>query len=118
MDFTSFLSVPIVVVCLIVGYIIKHVVSDETIQNKWIPVIVTCLGIVISVVLVVAGGAAVTAEAILTAVITGGISGASSTGFQSAFQAFLDKPSVTVPETVTETINTENEVDDTAEAEG
>ena len=90
MDFSTFLSIPIVVLCLIVGYIIKHIVSDETIQNKYIPVIVTCLGIVVSVVLCVCGGGTITAEAILNAVICGGISGASSTGFQSAFAAFID----------------------------
>lgn len=92
MDFSTFISVPIVVVCLIVGYIIKHLVSDETIQNKYIPVIVTCLGIIISLVLAVTGGDAVTSASLLNAVIAGGISGASSTGFQSAFAAFVETP--------------------------
>lgn len=90
MDFATFLNIPIVVGCLIVGYIIKHIVSDETIQNKYIPVIVTVLGIAISVIILISGGGVVTAETILTAVITGGISGASSTGFQSAFAAFVE----------------------------
>lgn len=94
MDFSTFISVPIVVVCLIVGYIIKHLVSDETIQNKYIPVIVTVLGIVISVILTATGGSPVSSEAILNAIIAGGISGASSTGFQSAFAAFVEKPEV------------------------
>lgn len=93
MDFTSLLVIPIVVLCLITGYIIKHVVSDEAIQNKWIPVIVTIEGIVVNVILCLCGaGVVVSAEAIVNAVIAGGISGASSTGFQSAFAAFIEKP--------------------------
>ena len=92
MDFSVFVSVPIAVLCLIVGYIIKHLISDETIQNKYIPVVVTILGIVVSVILTVCGGGVITAEAILTSVICGGVSGAASTGFQSAFAAFIEKP--------------------------
>lgn len=95
MDFSVFVSAPIAILCLIVGFIIKHFISDETVQNKYIPVIVTILGIIVSVILTVCGGGVITAEAILTSVICGGISGAASTGFQSAFAAFIEKPSVT-----------------------
>lgn len=95
MDFSVFVSAPIAILCLIVGFIIKHLISDETVQNKYIPVIVTILGIIVSVILTVCGGGVITAEGILTAVICGGISGAASTGFQSAFAAFIEKPSIT-----------------------
>ena len=95
MDFSVFVSAPIAILCLIVGFIIKHLISDETIQNKYIPVIVTVLGIIVSVILTVCGGGVITAEAILTSVICGGISGAASTGFQSAFAAFIENPSIT-----------------------
>lgn len=90
MDFTSLLVIPIVVLCLITGYIIKHIVPDDKIQNRWIPVIVTIEGIIVNVILTVCGPAAVTAEIIVNAVVAGGVSGAASTGFQSAFQAFIN----------------------------
>lgn len=112
MDFSTFISVPIVVVCLIVGYIIKHLVSDETIQNKYIPVIVTVLGIVISVILALTGGDAVTSEVVLNAVIAGGISGASSTGFQSAFAAFVEKPKAPESESESEDKTPEDKKDE------
>lgn len=97
MDFSSFLVVPIVVLCLITGYIVKHIIPDTTIQNKWIPVIVTIEGIIVNVILAVSGVglAGVTAESIVNAIVAGGISGASSTGFQSAFSAFIENTTQT-----------------------
>lgn len=92
MDFFSTILVfPIVILCLLTGYVIKHVVSDETIENRWIPVIVTLEGVVVGFILCLCGGEPITAELILNGIIGGGVSGAASTGFQSIFAAFISK---------------------------
>lgn len=91
MDFTTLLVIPIVILCLLTGYVLKHIVPDETFENRWIPVVVTIEGVVVGMILCLFGGAPVTAETLLSAIIGGGVSGASSTGFQSVFAAFVNK---------------------------
>lgn len=90
MDFFSTILVfPIVILCLLTGYVIKHVVSDEAIENRWIPVIVTLEGVIVGFILCLCGGEPITADVILNGIIGGGVSGAASTGFQSIFAAFI-----------------------------
>lgn len=88
----SFLIPTIVVLALITGFILKHLISDETFENKYIPVVVTLEGIVVSVILALTGGEPITTELVLTAIVAGGVSGASSSGFVDAFDAFISKP--------------------------
>ena len=90
-ELTGLLNIPILVVGLLVGYVIKHLVSDETIQNKYIPVINIVLGAVLGVILCVTAGGAVTAESILLAIIGGAVSCVSSSGIYDAFSAFVEK---------------------------
>lgn len=90
MDFFNWLVIPIVLLCLITGFVIKHLISDEKVENKWIPVIVTLEGMIAGVILCFSSGDAVSANEILNAIVDGGISGAASTGLQSAFQAFIN----------------------------
>ena len=46
MEFLSTFVVPVIVgLCLVVGYLIKHVTSAD---NRWIPVIVAVLGVSLS----------------------------------------------------------------------
>lgn len=98
-ELTGLLNIPILVVGLLVGYVIKHLVSDETIQNKYIPVINIVLGAVLGVILCVTAGGAVTAEAILLAIIGGAVSCVASSGCYDAFTAFIEKePAETVEE--------------------
>lgn len=92
-ELTGLLNIPILVVGLLVGYVIKHLVSDETIQNKYIPVINIILGAVLGVILCVSAGGAVTAEAILLAIIGGAVSCVASSGCYDAFTAFIEKES-------------------------
>lgn len=90
MDFFSTILVfPIVILCLLTGYVIKHVVSNEAIENRWIPVIVTLEGVIVGFILCLCGGEPITADVILNGIIGGGVSGAASTGFQSIFAAFI-----------------------------
>lgn len=92
-ELTGLLNIPILVVGLLVGYVIKHLVSDETIQNKYIPVINIILGAVLGVILCVSAGGAITAEAILLAIIGGAVSCVASSGCYDAFTAFVEKES-------------------------
>ena len=90
-ELTGMLNIPILILGLLIGFVVKHVISDETIQNKWIPVINVVVGAVLGVVLCVTGGAAVTAEAVLLAIIGGAVSCVASSGCYDAFAAFVEK---------------------------
>lgn len=97
-ELTGLLNIPILVVGLLVGYVIKHLVSDETIQNKYIPVINIILGAVLGVILCVSAGGAITAEAILLAIIGGAVSCVASSGMYDAFTAFIENESIEMVE--------------------
>lgn len=89
-ELTGMLNIPILILGLLVGYVLKHLVPDETFQNKYIPVVNIILGAIVGVILCVTGGGAITAEAILLAIIGGAVSCASSSGIYDAFSAFVD----------------------------
>ena len=90
-ELTGMLNIPILILGLLIGFVIKHLVSDEKIQNKYIPVINVVVGAIIGVILAVTAGTAVTAEAVLLAVIGGAVSCVSSSGLYDAFSAFVEK---------------------------
>ena len=78
----NYLVPVIVVLCLIVGYIIKHWVKDA--DNKIIPTVVTVVGIVAAV--------AMNWDAVTVEVIVGGaVSGLASTGLHQLFKQWLEK---------------------------
>lgn len=91
---TGMLNIPILIMGLLIGYVVKHIISDEKIESKWIPVINVVVGAIIGVILCVTGGAAVTAESILLAIISGAVSCVASCGVYDTFAAFVDKGSV------------------------
>ena len=80
--FTEYINVIVVGVCLCVGYILKHLITTDKI-NKYIPLIVGCLGVTISVWL----NMSFTPQILLT----GLISGLSSTGFYEMFKKFIKR---------------------------
>lgn len=80
--FTEYINVIVVGVCLCVGYILRHVITTNKI-NRWIPLIVGCLGVIISVWI----NMALTPQILLT----GLISGLSSTGFYEMFKKFIKR---------------------------
>lgn len=90
-ELTGMLNIPILILGLLIGYVLKHLVSDETFQNKYIPVVNVIVGAIIGVILAVTGGAAITAEAILLAVIGGAVSCVASCGVYDTFAAFIEK---------------------------
>ena len=78
----NYLVPVIVVLCLIVGYIIKHWVKDA--DNKIIPTVVTAVGITAAV--------AMNWDAVTVEVIVGGaVSGLASTGLHQLFKQWLEK---------------------------
>ena len=93
-ELTGMLNIPILILGLLIGYLVKHLIDDEKIENKWIPVINVVVGAVVGVILCITSGAAITAEAILLAVISGGVSCVASCGVYDTFAAFVDKGSV------------------------
>ena len=62
-ELTGMLNIPILIMGLLIGYVLKHLVSDETFQNKYIPVVNVIVGAILGVILVFTGGTVITAEA-------------------------------------------------------
>ena len=77
---TSFTNILIVGICLCTGYIIKH--SLDFIPNKYIPLIMACLGLTLSI---CTNLDKITLEVILT----GLFSGLASTGLHEAFKNLI-----------------------------
>lgn len=77
---SSFANAIIVGICLCVGYVIKH--SLDFIPNKYIPLIMACLGLIMSV---CTNLDKITLEVILT----GLFSGLASTGCYEAFKNLI-----------------------------
>lgn len=83
LSFLSNYAIPIIVgICLCVGYVIKNLITTDVI-NKYIPLIMAVLGIVLNIWL----NMAFTPEILLG----GMISGLASTGLYEAFKNFLKK---------------------------
>jgi hypothetical protein len=73
-------AVPVIVgICLCVGYIIKH--FADAIPNKWIPLIMGCLGLAINLLI-----SPFSAETILA----GLFSGLASTGLHNLFKNLIE----------------------------
>lgn len=79
---TQYLSIVVVGICLCVGYIIKH--SLDFIPNKYIPLIMGVLGLIINVLINLSN---LSAEVILV----GLFSGLASTGLYETFKNILNK---------------------------
>ena len=90
-ELTGMLNIPILIMGLLIGYVLKHLVSDEAFQNKYIPVVNVIVGAILGVILVLTGGTAITAETILLGVISGAVSCVASCGVYDTFAAFVEK---------------------------
>lgn len=80
---TEYLSVVVVGICLCVGYIIKN--SLDFIPNKYIPLIMGVLGLVVNILINLSTG--INAEIILI----GLFSGLASTGLYEIFKNLIEK---------------------------
>ena len=84
MDFLTEYSVPVIVgICLCVGFILKNAITTDKI-NKFIPLIVTVIGVVVNAWL---NAWTVTPEILLS----GMFSGLASTGMHQLFKQFIEK---------------------------
>ncbi len=84
MDFLTEYSAPVIVgICLCVGFILKNVITTDKI-NKFIPLIVTIIGVVVNAWL---NAWTVTPEILLS----GMFSGLASTGMHQLFKQFIEK---------------------------
>lgn len=83
MEFLNDFMIPVILgICLVIGWIIKKFIRD--IDNKWIPLIVTTLGCILSVWI---NNWQITPEIILSGLITG----AASTGMHQLFKQYIEK---------------------------
>ncbi len=86
-DFLNeYINVVTMLTCLCVGYIIKHVIPGTAI-NRWIPLIVGVLGVIISFF----SAPELTPQKIPVIVLSGLVSGLASTGLYEAFDNFIHK---------------------------
>lgn len=84
MEFLTEYSVPVIVgICLCVGFILKNVITTDKI-NKFIPLIVTIIGVVVNAWL---NAWTITPEILLS----GMFSGLASTGMHQLFKQFIEK---------------------------
>ena len=79
----EYIAVPVLIICLCVGFIIKYAIPSEKI-NRFIPVIAGLLGLFISI---WANGFTISPQI----VVEGLWSGLASTGLYEAFHQFLKK---------------------------
>lgn len=82
-NLTEFLNVVIMGICLCVGYMIKNVVTNDTI-NKYIPLIVGTLGLILAVISNINNIS-------LEVVLMGLFSGLASTGLYETFKNLINK---------------------------
>ncbi len=80
LSFITEMYIPIIVLaCLIIGYIIKKWVKD--VENKWIPTIVTIVGLIL--------GGIINGWAI-EPLVAGAVSGLASTGLHQLFSQIIE----------------------------
>lgn len=84
MDFLNEYSIPVIVgICLCIGFILKNVITTDKI-NKFIPLIVAVIGVVVNAWL---NAWTITPEILLS----GMFSGLASTGMHQMFKQFIEK---------------------------
>ncbi len=82
---STYLVPSIVILCLLVGYIIKNFISTDAV-NKYIPLIVGVLGVIASVFTAITTGNAITVDII----VSGLASGLASTGLFEAYKNLIN----------------------------
>ena len=82
---SAYLVPSIVILCLLVGYIVKNFISTDAV-NKYIPLIVGVLGVVASVFTALTTGNAITVDII----VSGLASGLASTGLFEAYKNLIE----------------------------
>lgn len=82
---STYLVPSVVILCLLVGYIIKNLIPNDSI-NRFIPLIVGVLGVAATIFTAVTTGVPITVDA----VVAGLSSGLASTGLFEAYKNLLN----------------------------
>lgn len=82
---STYLVPSVVILCLLVGYIIKNLIPNDSI-NRFIPLIVGVLGVAATIFTAVTTGVPITVDV----VVTGLSSGLASTGLFEAYKNLLN----------------------------
>lgn len=82
---STYLVPSVVILCLLVGYIIKNLIPNDSI-NRFIPLIVGVLGIAATIFTAIATGVPITVDV----VVSGLSSGLASTGLFEAYKNLLN----------------------------
>lgn len=85
-DLNTYLIPEIVVICLILGFVVKKWVAD--VDNKWIPTVVCIFGFILG--LAMKWGEIDCFAAGLAAAVGGSLSGLASTGLHQMFKQWID----------------------------
>lgn len=85
-ELNTYLIPEVVVLCLILGYILKHWVKD--VDNKWIPTIACIVGVAAA--LLTEWGAISDFAAGLSVGVGGALSGLASTGLHQMFKNWIN----------------------------
>lgn len=80
----DYIVFPVVVMCLVIGYCIKHIKWLDAIANEYIPIILTICGIIIMCALK-------WGELNVMAIIYGAFSGCISTGLHQIFKGIVER---------------------------
>ena len=104
-DISSYVVVPVVLVCCLIGYVIKNYTK---LNNRFIPACMLVIGILTNIVLALTNGKAVD----VATIICGGVSGLASSGFYDLLiKSIFPKKKEELETLITEAI--ENSVCDT-----
>lgn len=82
---STYLVPSVVILCLLVGYIIKNLIPNDSI-NRFIPLIVGVLGVAATIFTAIATGVPITVDV----VVSGLSSGLASTGLFEAYKNLLN----------------------------
>ena len=82
---STYLVPSVVILCLLVGYIIKNLIPNDSI-NRFIPLIVGMLGVAATIFTAIATGVPITVDV----VVSGLSSGLASTGLFEAYKNLLN----------------------------
>lgn len=82
---STYLVPSVVILCLLVGYIIKNLIPNDSI-NRFIPLIVGVLGVAATIFTAITTGVPITVDV----VVTGLSSGLASTGLFEAYKNLLN----------------------------
>ena len=108
-DISSYVVVPVVLVCCLIGYVIKNYTK---LNNRYIPACMLVIGIVTNIALALANNQSID----VSIVICGGVSGLASSGFyELLIKSLFPKKKEDLEELITDTIT--NKKDNTDENE-